>query len=293
MTAEIPIEERRQPHLDRAVSQVCADPRGRSARRDHPRPGAGHRRGGPHDRGALRQRGGRRHPGRRPRAGVPRRQEEESESTAHSNPFGPFLPLIEMAMPHLPKFGAFLWLKLQEFTQQIATTAPAAPAGPAPEPDAAPAAASPAASASAPVVTEPTSSAPATVATSMPPTRTAKGARCSKAPQRAPPRWPTNPRRVSARTITLATRPGPRIPLTSTVRRLCWIRRRSTGHTGSPSRSGCHPGPRPSRCSPSNACRLRCRRSGSPDVEARRRPRRRGRPRDRPRGLAAVTARRE
>jgi hypothetical protein len=115
-------------------------------------------------------------------AGLSRREEEESESTAHSNPFGPFLPLIEMAVPHLPKLGAFLWMKLQELTRQSATTAPAASAEPESEPDATPAAASHGPPAPTPVVTEPTASAPVTVAISMPPTRAANGSPALEVP---------------------------------------------------------------------------------------------------------------
>jgi hypothetical protein len=68
--------------------------------------------------------------------------EEESEA-ATASPFGPLQPLIEMMMPHLPQFGAFLWNKFQEFRKQNATppaaTSPAAPASaPAPAPAAAP-----------------------------------------------------------------------------------------------------------------------------------------------------------
>jgi len=56
------------------------------------------------------------------------------ELAAPAPPFGPLQPLVEMAMPHLPKLGAFLWVKFQEFMKQNATPPPVE-APPAPAPD--------------------------------------------------------------------------------------------------------------------------------------------------------------
>jgi hypothetical protein len=92
--------------------------------------------------------------------------DDESEPVPPTNPFGPFQPLVEMAMPHLPDFGAFLWTKFQEFWKQkgasFAVTAPepapapapgapaAAQPSPGPEPGSAAAAPSAAATSTAP-----------------------------------------------------------------------------------------------------------------------------------------------
>jgi len=69
-------------------------------------------------------------------------EDEEESEPAPPNPFGAFQPLVEMAMPHLPAVGAFLWAKL---TKQNATSpaAGAAPSGPTSPPAPAPAAPSP------------------------------------------------------------------------------------------------------------------------------------------------------
>jgi hypothetical protein len=61
-------------------------------------------------------------------------EDEEREPMPPANPFGPLQPLVEMAMPHLPKFGAFLWVKFQEFMRQNATPPPVAATHPAPAP---------------------------------------------------------------------------------------------------------------------------------------------------------------
>jgi len=70
-------------------------------------------------------------------------EDDGSEPVPPESPFGPLQPFVEMAMPHLPKFGAFLWMKFQEFMKQNETPAPAATssAAPAPAPATAPAAA--------------------------------------------------------------------------------------------------------------------------------------------------------
>jgi hypothetical protein len=60
--------------------------------------------------------------------------EEGSEPAPPAQPFGPLQPLVEMAMPHLPTFGAFLWEKFQEFRKQNATPAPVAAPHSAPSP---------------------------------------------------------------------------------------------------------------------------------------------------------------
>src|SRR5262245_11057550 len=51
--------------------------------------------------------------------------QEESDAEPQSNPFGGFQPFVDMVMPHLPKFGAFMWVKFQEFMKQKGTMAPA------------------------------------------------------------------------------------------------------------------------------------------------------------------------
>jgi hypothetical protein len=55
------------------------------------------------------------------------------------NPIGPSQPLVEPAMPRLPKLRAFLWEMLQEFMGRNTTPPPvvASPLRPAPEPVAA------------------------------------------------------------------------------------------------------------------------------------------------------------
>jgi hypothetical protein len=64
--------------------------------------------------------------------------DDEREPAPSVSPFGPLQPLVEMAMPHLPQFGAFLWVKFQEFMKQNATTpspvTPPAPMTPPPAP---------------------------------------------------------------------------------------------------------------------------------------------------------------
>jgi hypothetical protein len=60
--------------------------------------------------------------------------EDKSEPTPPRSPFGPLQPLVEMAMPHLPQFGAFLWVKFQEFMKQNAAPTPVAAPQPAPPP---------------------------------------------------------------------------------------------------------------------------------------------------------------
>ncbi len=76
-----------------------------------------------------------------------RRRTTTTRRASRRPPFGSLQPFVEMAMPHLPQFGAFLWMKFQEFMKQNATTPPAAtsPAGarPRPRPAAAPSAARP------------------------------------------------------------------------------------------------------------------------------------------------------
>jgi hypothetical protein len=87
-------------------------------------------------------------------------------------PFGAFQPFVEMAMPHLPDFGAFLWAKFREFMKQKAGTAPAAPATPSPAtpvaPPAAPSPATPAAPPPPPPTATPTTPDPAAAPTSGP-----------------------------------------------------------------------------------------------------------------------------
>jgi len=65
--------------------------------------------------------------------------DDESEPAPPESPFGSFQPFVEMAMPHLPKFGAFLWVKFQEFMKQNATPPPAATSPATSVPAAAPA----------------------------------------------------------------------------------------------------------------------------------------------------------
>lgn len=104
--------------------------------------------------------------------------EEESEPATPESPFGPLQPLVEMAMPHLPQFGAFLWAKFQEFRMQNATP----PAAPAPAPAPAPAAAS---AAPTPGDVPAAPSAPEPVAASAPPSSPAPVA-SAPAPAPAP-----------------------------------------------------------------------------------------------------------
>jgi hypothetical protein len=88
---------------------------------------------------------------------------EEKEPAAPASPFGPVQPFVEMAMPHLPKFGAFLWVKFQEFMRQTATP-PAAPASAPPAvPNAAPASGDVAVGHCAPIVAAAPVAAPAPV----------------------------------------------------------------------------------------------------------------------------------
>jgi hypothetical protein len=84
------------------------------------------------------------------------------------SPFGPLQPLVEMAMPHLPQFGAFLWAKFQEFMKQNATPPPVTTSAPAPNVTSP----APAAPSSAPNATSPAPAAPppAPNATTSPPT---------------------------------------------------------------------------------------------------------------------------
>jgi hypothetical protein len=69
--------------------------------------------------------------------------EEESEPAPPPNPFGSLQPLVEMAMPHLPTLGAFLWTKLQELMKQNAASPAAGTPPPVPASTPAPAPAAP------------------------------------------------------------------------------------------------------------------------------------------------------
>jgi hypothetical protein len=53
------------------------------------------------------------------------------------NPIGPSQPLVEPAMPRLPKLRAFLWEMLQALMERNATPPPVAALPPVPEPVAA------------------------------------------------------------------------------------------------------------------------------------------------------------
>jgi hypothetical protein len=123
-------------------------------------------------------------------------EDEESEPMPPANPFGPLQPLVEIAMPHLPKFGAFLWVKFQEFMRQNATPPSVASTHPAPAPGFSPGPAQPApapepvgaagpSAAAASTAPMPPSSPPSSAAA--PPTSMPAGGTTPQAPNGTPP----------------------------------------------------------------------------------------------------------